>query len=100
MLRPLEERIQRVLAHEGLMASRWSNGPGAVYPVHDHSYGKVLYCLEGSIQFRMEATGHEVLLEPGDRLNIPAGAAHGAVVGSQGVVCLEAHQEAVPAATR
>jgi hypothetical protein len=31
-------------------------------------------------------------LNPGDRLDLPAGTVHDAVVGPQGVVCLEAHR--------
>jgi hypothetical protein len=30
-------------------------------------------------------------MTPGDRLDLPAGVLHAALVGEQGVVCLEAH---------
>ena len=72
----------------------WSNGPGDRYSAHSHGYEKVLYCVEGSITFALEAEGRDVELRPGDRLELPAGARHSAVVGSQGCVCIEGHREA------
>ena len=36
-------------------------------------------------------TGDKVTLNTGDRLELPAGVTHDAVVGKQGVACLEAH---------
>lgn len=81
-------------AREGLTPHRWANGAGDVYAPHSHSYHKVLYCLRGSIVFRMTATGaadgREIGLQPGDRLDIEAGTEHGAVVGPRGVECIEA----------
>jgi len=78
------------LASEGLSPQRWSNGPGDVYAQHQHAYHKVLYCLRGSIVFRMTATGEAIALTPGDRLDIEPGTEHGAVVGTDGVDCIEA----------
>jgi len=70
--------------------SRWSNGPGDVYAAHAHPYRKTLFCLEGSIVFSLPDSGREVELHPGDRLIIPAGTRHGAIVGPRGVACIEA----------
>lgn len=69
----------------------WSNGPFDVYAPHRHGYGKVLYCVRGSIKFRLVELGMEYELFPGDRLDLPAGVLHGAEVGAQGVGCFEAH---------
>jgi len=88
---PGKAEIQRRLDEEGLEAYWWSNAPGDVYGVHSHSYGKVIYVLEGSITFGIVETGERVNLEAGDRLDLPPGMLHDAVVGSRGVVCLEAH---------
>ena len=68
----------------------WSNSPGAVYGLHAHPYDKVLCAVDGEIAFSVGATGRPVALRPGDRLDIPAHTPHRAVVGSHGVVCLEA----------
>jgi len=66
----------------------WSNGPGAVYTVHDHTYRKILYVAQGSITFT-HAGRPAVVLRAGDRLDLPAGTRHGAVVGGDGVICWE-----------
>ncbi|MDJ0784416.1 MAG: hypothetical protein QNJ22_20810 [Desulfosarcinaceae bacterium] len=94
---PLDEALQPAavemrMQSENLPYYRWSNGPGDVYGVHDHGYHKILYVLAGSIVFRLPKSGRQVALGVGDRLALPAGTAHGAVVGPEGVVCLEAHQ--------
>jgi quercetin dioxygenase-like cupin family protein len=75
---------------EGLRPRRWSNGPGDRYATHEHPYHKVLYCVGGSITFEIVATGERLTLRPGDRLDLPPGTAHAAVVGPDGVVCIEA----------
>lgn len=83
--------LARRLRDEGLEAVPWSNGPGDRYPAHEHAYDKVLVCSAGSIRFGLPATGASVTLGVGDRLDLPAGTPHDAVVGPQGVTCLEAH---------
>ena len=87
----IEQHMQTQLAKEGLSATRWSNGPHAVYGVHDHPYGKVLVVVEGRITFTLPSSGRRVVMKPGDRLELPPQTPHGAVVGPDGVVCLEAH---------
>jgi uncharacterized protein YjlB len=44
----------------------------------------------GSIRFGLPG-GVNVHLAAGDRLDLPAGTSHDAVVGPDGVTCLEAH---------
>jgi len=73
-------------------AYSWSNGPGDRYAAHAHHYDKVLYCVEGSITFVLEAEGRSVQLRAGDRLDLPAGIVHAAVVGPDGCVCIEGHR--------
>jgi hypothetical protein len=51
----------------------------------------VLVAVRGSITFHLVDTAEDVLLEVGERLDLPAGTTHGATVGSTGVTCLEAH---------
>lgn len=89
---PTEQAIRGLLGREGLEPYRWSNGPGDVYAAHSHSYHKVIYVVTGSITFGLPDTGGEVSLKSGDRLELPAGTTHNAVVGLQGVSCLEAHR--------
>jgi quercetin dioxygenase-like cupin family protein len=89
---PAEASIRRIFASEGLRPYVWSNGPGDVYGAHDHAYHKVIYVVEGSITFGLPDEGRRVTLNAGDRLDLPADTVHDAVVGPQGVVCLEAHR--------
>jgi quercetin dioxygenase-like cupin family protein len=79
------------LRAEGLDPSRWSNGPGDRYGAHEHGYDKVIVVEHGSIRFGLPSTGGSLELAAGDRLELPAGARHDAVVGPAGVACLEAH---------
>ena len=79
------------LRAEGLVPGSWSNGPGDRYAAHQHDYDKVIVATGGSIRFGLPATGQDVTLATGDRLELPAGTAHDAVVGPDGVTCLEAH---------
>ena len=85
-----ERAVFDAFAQEGLSPHRWSNGPGDVYASHSHTYHKVLYCLRGSIVFRLTGSDEVLELHPGDRLDIEPGTAHSAVVGAQGVECVEA----------
>ena len=79
------------LRGEGLAPGAWSNGPGDRYAPHAHDYDKVLVCAEGSIRFGLPDRGISVDLAFGDRLDLPAATRHEAVVGPDGVTCLEAH---------
>jgi hypothetical protein len=90
------EQLVARLASEGLVAHAWGNAPGDRYAVHDHGYDKVLVAALGSIGFDLPGSGITVTLRAGDRLDLPAGTAHGASVGAAGVTCLEAH---LPAGT-
>ncbi|HEU5002975.1 MAG TPA: cupin domain-containing protein [Actinomycetota bacterium] len=87
---PTEASVRAVFATEGLSPYAWSNGPGDRYAVHTHSFDKVLICAQGSIAFQV--AGEDVTLQAGDRLDLPAGTPHGALVGPRGCVCLEAHR--------
>ncbi len=90
--KPTELALRARLESEGLSPYSWSNGPHDVYAAHSHTYNKVIYCVSGSIKFGLPEQNRSLSLYPGDRLDLPAGIVHGAVVGSQGVLCLEAHK--------
>ena len=93
---PQEQELRKRMQQDSLSPYTWSNGPGDVYGVHSHSYEKVLYCVRGSIRFtlpdRPGASGNvgAIDLSPGDCMILLAGVRHGALVGPQGVTCLEA----------
>ena len=89
---PTQSTLWQLMADEGLSPYSWSNGPHDVYAAHTHSYNKVIYVVQGSITFGLPELGQELTLQAGDRLDLPAGTVHDAVVGAQGVVCLEGHK--------
>jgi mannose-6-phosphate isomerase-like protein (cupin superfamily) len=84
----IREAVEEILLSEGLDPRPWSDDPLFAYSVHSHPYEKVLFCVSGSIVFHTEEG--DLLLEPGDRLEIDAGVDHAATVGESGVECVEA----------
>lgn len=87
---PSRDDVEAILRREDLSPSWWSNGPGDTYASHSHTYHKVLICAQGSIDFVVQPHSDRVTLSPGDRLDIPAGVVHSAVVGAEGVTCAQA----------
>lgn len=89
---PSETELRQLLEEEGLEPHLWENQPGFVYNIHTHDYHKVIFVVSGTITFGFQVEGEPSTLSQGDRLDLPAGVAHNAVVGPDGVVCLEAHK--------
>lgn len=79
------------LRAEGLDPGSWGNGPADRYAAHEHAYDKVIVVTSGSITFGLPGSSESILLATGDRLELPAGTEHDALVGPSGVRCLEAH---------
>ena len=86
--------LEARLVAQGLTPSSWSNAPGDTYAAHQHGYDKVLVAARGSITFHLVDAAIDVRLAQGERLDLPAGTAHAATVGADGVTCLEAHLDA------
>ena len=82
------EEIEKEFTGEGLSPHSWSNSANYFYEAHSHDYDKVLYCVQGEVTFHM--SDGDVVLHPGQRINIPAGTRHAATVGPEGVECMEA----------
>jgi quercetin dioxygenase-like cupin family protein len=83
------DQLMSKLRAEATGCYSWSNGPGDRYAPHSHGYEKVLYCVEGSIRFQLENEGRRIELKAGDRMVLPPGTVHSAVVGDQGCTCIE-----------
>jgi quercetin dioxygenase-like cupin family protein len=90
---PDPEVIEAELRREARDVYGWSNKPGDTYGAHEHGYTKLLYCTRGSIDFIL-ADGRRVAMSPGDRLVLPPGTRHSAVVGPEGCACVEGKLEA------
>lgn len=84
------EAAAAAMRAEGLKAYAWQNEPDYVYAPHRHAYHKVIYCTRGSVRFDLPEEGQSVALRAGDRLDLEAGTEHAAIVGPDGVTCLEA----------
>ena len=78
------EDPQSALRGLGLRPYPWSAGAGAIFSEHSHEATKHLYVLKGSIDF------DGITLSAGEGILIPALAPHSAVVGPDGVTCIEA----------
>ncbi len=79
-----DERALREVADD---VHRWSNGPRDRYARHQHAYTKILSCVDGSIDFVLD--DRVISLKAGDRMVLPAGTPHAAVVGASGCSCIE-----------
>jgi quercetin dioxygenase-like cupin family protein len=87
---PTETELYQQMVSEGLSPYKWSSDPQEIFSAHAHAYGKVIYVVSGSITFGFPIDGEPTILNPGDRLELPAGIRHNAVAGINGVACLEA----------
>jgi quercetin dioxygenase-like cupin family protein len=82
--------ITRQMQKEGLRPYVWDNTPNYRYAIRTHGYNKVMYVIEGTIEVSLPDSNQRVKLRAGDRVEIPAGVRHGAIIGSSGAKCVEA----------
>jgi quercetin dioxygenase-like cupin family protein len=86
---PTSAEIRAAVAAEGIPFYQWSSAPGDTYGAHRHPFAKIIYVLRGSIRFGLPESDSVIDLGAGDRLALPEGVLHDAIVGPDGVVCLE-----------
>ena len=87
---PLSEAaMRRRLEAEGYSVSHYIYSPGTRFPEHTHGVDKKDTVLRGRL--KIAAEGKELVLGPGDMIEIPAGTVHSAeVVGDEDVASLDA----------
>ena len=84
-----EPALRRKLEKLGYRVSRYSYPPGTYFPPHTHAEDKMDAVVSGHFRIRMGGT--EVVLQAGDVVLVPRGAAHSAeVVGAEPVVSPDA----------
>jgi len=84
-----ERSLREKLARAGYSISRYVYPPGTCFPTHTHSVDKIDVVFSG--RFRIILEGEEVMLEAGDSVAVPRGAAHSAeVVGDESVISFDA----------
>lgn len=86
---PTQSLLMQIMLQQKLNPFAWSNRPNDVYSAHKHTYHKTIYVVEGSITFKIPLLRKELTLKKGDRIDIPPNMVHSALVGPEGVVCLE-----------
>jgi hypothetical protein len=91
---PGEDQIIAPMPADDPAPHAWGNAPADSYGWHEHSYGKVLYCIRGRITFH--AGSGDADLGPGDQLVLPAHAPHVATIGADGVRCGKAPDANLP----
>lgn len=93
-----EKKMRQQLIGAGFEVSRYHYPPGTYFPPHTHAVHKRDTVLTGKLRISWPAASSSpagsAVLEPGDMIEIPAGAEHSAeVVGSETVVSLDATKE-------
>ena len=88
--RPDLERLREQLAGEGYQAVKWSGEPYQVYLPHAHIYTELLWLVEGSLTVILAEARRMLELNPGDRVEVPAGTPHASQAGPEGAVYLAA----------
>lgn len=82
-----EDTVKQAVRHSGLAAMRWEGEPDKPYLPHYHPYTKTLWCAAGNITFHIGS--EDILMQPGDKMVLPAKTVHSAEAGPEGVVCYE-----------
>lgn len=85
---PSLEALRSALMGEGLTVSEWSDPAGTIYPVHAHEYPEVRVVVVGHMRIGLPESGEELILHPGDRLDLPGDLPHWVDVGDEPVVYL------------
>jgi quercetin dioxygenase-like cupin family protein len=84
-----ESAMRKKLEALGYSVDRWVYPAGTVFDTHTHDVDKIDGVLQG--RFKITMFGQDVILEPGDAVRVPRGAAHRAeVIGRESVVSLDA----------
>jgi quercetin dioxygenase-like cupin family protein len=76
--------VHAAVEREGWAPLLIHDPPGAVYPPHQHPEAKLLVFLRGSMEVKVGGAVYRGL--PGDKLIIPGGVEHAALVGPDGCI--------------
>ena len=83
---PSLEALRGALAGDGFSSYEWTDPAGTVYSVHEHEFAEVRIVVRGKMRVGLPDTGEEIILGPGDRLDLPAHMPHWADVSDEGPV--------------
>lgn len=68
--------VRHGLLLERLTVLEWTDPPGTIYPVHTHSFAQVRVVLHGRMRIGLPESGEEIIIGPGDRLDLPPETPH------------------------
>ncbi len=86
--RPCEVLLRDQLSAAGYQVVKWSSEPATGYPPHVHIYPELMWLISGSLTVILPVERRMIELTAGDRIEIPAGLAHGTMAGADGAVYL------------
>ncbi len=90
-LLPSADQIKIIFDAEGLMPNEEVFEPKTVIPDHRHPFDEVRMVVSGSLFLNI--SGNQLLLRPGDRIDIPANTRHSkSVEGQDPCVCIVANR--------
>lgn len=81
-----EIELLQLVREDGFDPYKITDGPGYVYQPHSHPETKEIVCLKGSMVVEVE--NHKFPFNPGDKIVIPGGVIHSAIVGERGCTYL------------
>ncbi len=82
--------LRRALQMDGLSVLEWTDPPGTIYPVHTHPFAQVRVILHGQLRIGLPETAEEIILTPGDRLDLDPETPHWEDVDGYAVTYLAA----------
>lgn len=86
---PTPEQIKMIFEAEGLTPTEEVLSPKTVIPDHRHPFDEVRVVMSGALY--MNISGNQILLRPGDRIDIPANTRHSkSTEGDEPCVCIVA----------
>ena len=86
---PTPQQIKMIFEAEGLTPTEEVLPPKMVIPDHRHPFDEVRIVMSGALF--MNISGNQILLRPGDRIDIPANTRHSkSTEGDEPCVCIVA----------
>lgn len=73
---PEDLELRQALQTEELTILEWTDPPCSIYPVHTHPFRQVHVVLTGHLRIGLPESAEEIILNPGDRLDLPPDTPH------------------------
>lgn len=88
---PSTEQVKMIFEAEGLAPAEEVFAPQTVIPDHRHPFDEIRMVIQGAMFLNI--SGNQLLLRPGDRIEIPANTRHSKTVeGAETCVCVVANR--------